>query len=130
MNMEPPQDIIVEEDEGPVSSHQETVNTQQILLNRKEANTVKYQKQYQTNPFGKKLKEVSSISHHNIEETALIKDLELHEKKQPLHIKKPSASSRVKLNDSNKSAIPDNSSYMIALQSAKLYEASQPKTDV
>ena len=42
----------------------------------------KYQKQYSTNPFGKKLKEVSTIAHqNNIEESALLNDLELHEKK-------------------------------------------------
>jgi hypothetical protein len=55
-----------------------------------------------------------------------MKDLELKEKKQPLHAKKPSASSRVKLNDNNKQAAPEtsSSSYMIALQQAKLYEDS------
>ena len=47
------------------------------------------------NTFGKKLKEVSSINHHNnIEETALLNDLQLHEKKPkaPIsHLKKPSS---------------------------------------
>lgn len=123
MNIEPPQEVIVEEDEG-----QHNESQQSLLVNKKEASQVKYQRQYQTNPFGKKLKEVSSTSHHNIEDTALMKDLELKEKKQPvLHAKKPSASSRVKLNDNNKQAIPEtsSSSYMIALQQAKLYEDSQ-----
>ena len=121
MNIEPPQEVIVEEDEG-----QHNESQQSLLVNRKEASQVKYQRQYQTNPFGKKLKEVSSTSHHNIEDTALMKDLELKEKKYPLHAKKPSASSRVKLNDNNKQAAPEtsSSSYMIALQQAKLYEDS------
>ena len=76
MNIEPPQEVIVEEDEG-----QHNESQQSLLVNKKESSKVKYQRQYQTNPFGKKLKEVSSISHLNIEDTALMKDLELKEKK-------------------------------------------------
>jgi uncharacterized membrane protein YdfJ with MMPL/SSD domain len=89
ISMEPPQEVIIEEDESGTGvievSHQQ----------RKEANAAKYQKQYQTNPFGKKLKEVSSTNHHNnIEETALLNDLQLHEKKPKApvsHLKKPSS---------------------------------------
>jgi hypothetical protein len=45
MNIEPPQDVIVEEDEGPCISYsqpEDITTTQQTLINRKEANTVKY----------------------------------------------------------------------------------------
>jgi hypothetical protein len=53
-------------------------------VSKKQALTLKYQKQYQTNPFGKKLKEMSSIAHrNNIEESALVNDLQLRERKQP-----------------------------------------------
>jgi len=83
--MELPQDVIVEEDEGP--SVNEIADVPQPVapsLRKKQELAVKYQNQYQTNPFGKKLKEVSTKGHaSNIEESALLNDLSLHERQQP-----------------------------------------------